>query len=227
MKSPKHYGVCIQTRRNLTYTTPARQMKITDVALTHPFSAIHEFKPNSLQDAENMKNSSYLSDYNQLGMAFAPLACNSFGQQAPEMLRFQWVVADRAAQRYVSLPDFALPISAEVPGCVDDHTSLLHKYKRYRRIFYRQSVQEVLVAIFEAVTERVFGRTHALQAYPQYREFFSRLSKPWQPVFRSLITDALSPPPSPPRVAPGSPVTSPVIPPSSQFSFCLIGVYWA
>jgi hypothetical protein len=37
---------------------------------------------------------------------------------------------------------------------------------------YRQSVHEVLIAIYEAVTERVLGRTYALQAYPEYRAFF-------------------------------------------------------
>ena len=40
---------------------------------------------------------------------------------------------------------------------------------------YRQSppaVHEVLIAIYEAVTERALGRTYALQAYPEYRAFF-------------------------------------------------------
>ena len=81
-------------------------------------------------------------------MAFAPLACNSFGQQAP--------------QRVVSLPDFSLPAAADLPGVVDEHASLLQLYKRRRQRFFRQSVQEVLVAIFEGVCERVFGRTFAL-----------------------------------------------------------------
>ena len=151
-----------------TYRFSSQTQLITDVTLIHPFSALHIFKPDSLGQAESLKNRSYRSAYNDQGMTFAPLACNFFGQQAPELLRYQWVVADRAAQRYVSLPNFSLPLSAEQPGNVDDHTSLLHKYKRYRRIFYHQSVQEVLVAIYEAVTERVFGRTHALQMYPEY-----------------------------------------------------------
>ena len=191
-----------------TYRFSSQTQLITDVTLLHPFSALHIFKPDSLGHAESLKNRSYRSAYNDQGMAFAPLACNSFGQQAPELLRYQWVVADRAAQRYVSLPTFSLPLSAEQPGNVDDHTSLLHKYKRYRRIFYHQSVQEVLVAIYEAVTERVFGRTHALQMYPEYEEFFRRLSTPWQPVFRTVESDRTSPPPSPPSQSAPPPPSS-------------------
>ena len=141
-------------------------------------------------------------------MAFAPLVCNSFGQQAPELLRYQWVVADSAAERYVYLPNFPLPLSAEQPGNADDHTSLLHKYKLHSRIFYHQSVQEVLVAIYEAVTERVFGRTHALQMYPEYEEFFRRLSTPWQPVFRTVESDRTSPHPSPSSQSAPPPLSS-------------------
>ena len=73
---------------------------ITDVTLTHPFSALHIVKPDSLGHAESLKNRSYRLAYNDQGMAFAPIACNSFGEQTPELLRYQWVVADRAAQRY-------------------------------------------------------------------------------------------------------------------------------
>ena len=76
-------------------------------------------------------------------MPFAPLACNSFGQQAPEMLGYQWIVADRAAQRVVSLPDFSLPAAADLPGVVDEHASLLQLYQRRSQRFFRQSVQEV------------------------------------------------------------------------------------
>jgi hypothetical protein len=31
------------------------------------------------------------------------------------------------------------------------------------------------------VTERVFGRTYALQANSQYQQFFQNLATPWQP----------------------------------------------
>ena len=76
-----------------TYRFSSQTQLITDVTLTHPFSASHVFKPDSLGLAESLKNRSYLSDYNAQGMAFAPLACNSFGQQAPELLHYHgWLL---------------------------------------------------------------------------------------------------------------------------------------
>ena len=99
------------------------------------------------------------------------------------MLRYQWIVADRAAQRVVSLPDFSLPTAADLPGVVDEHASLLQLYQRRRQRFFRQSVQEVLVATFEGVCERDFGSAFALQSYPEYLDFFRRCAVPWVPDF--------------------------------------------
>ena len=69
-----------------------------------------------------------------------------------------------------------MPAAADLPGpgVVDEHPSLLQLYQRRSQRFFRQSVQEILVAIFEEVCERVFGRTFALQSYSEYLEFFRR-----------------------------------------------------
>ena len=52
-------------------------------------------------------------------MAFAQLASVSclqlFGQQAPETLGYQGIVADPAAQLDVSLQDFQLPATVDLP----------------------------------------------------------------------------------------------------------------
>ena len=167
-----------------TYRFSSQTQLITDVTISHPYTRRHDFKPNSLWDAEALKNRLYFSSYQTRGMAFAPLACNSFGQQAPEMLRYQWIVADRAAQRVLSLPDFSLPAAADLPGVLDKHASLLQLYQRCSQQFFRQSVQEVLMAIFEGVCEWVFGSTFALQSYPEYLEFFRRCAVPWVPDFK-------------------------------------------
>ena len=156
----------------------------TNVTITHQYTRTHAFKPDSLRDADALKNRLYFSSYQTRGMAFAPMACNSFGQQAPEMLRYQWIVADRAAQRVLSLPDFSLPAAADLPGVLDKHASLLQLYQRCSQQFFRQSVQEVLMAIFEGVCEWVFGSTFALQSYPEYLEFFRRCAVPWVPDFK-------------------------------------------
>jgi hypothetical protein len=39
-------------------------------------------------------------------------------------------------------------------------------FKVYRARLYRQSVHEVLTAVYKEATERVLGRIYALQAYP-------------------------------------------------------------
>ena len=99
-------------------------------------------------------------------MAIAPLACISFRQQASEMLRYHGIVADRAAQRVVSLPDFSWSAAANIPGVVDAHSCLLVNVGKLTlptttsTVFFAKSVQEVLVvflmAIFGGVCERAF-----------------------------------------------------------------------
>ena len=67
-----------------TYRFSSQTQLGTDVTITHPYTRTHDFKPNSLRDAEALKNHLYFTSYQTQGMAFAPaLACNSFGQQAP------------------------------------------------------------------------------------------------------------------------------------------------
>jgi hypothetical protein len=48
---------------------------------------------------------------------------------------------------------------------VSSASASVSAFKACRARLYRQSVHEVLIAIYEAVTERVLGRTYALQAY--------------------------------------------------------------
>jgi hypothetical protein len=146
---------------------------ITDVTLVHPFTSRHQLKDDSLADAEARKNRAYKADYHAHGFAFAPLACNSFGQQGPDLLRYLWLIADRHAQRTCSglVPSSVFP----VPEAHCSASASVSAFKACRARLYRQSVHEVLIAIYEAVTERVLGRTYALQAYPEYRAFFLAL----------------------------------------------------
>jgi hypothetical protein len=115
-------------------------------------------------------------DYHAHGFAFAPLACNSFGQQGPDILWYLWLIADCHAQRTCSglVPSSVFPVS-------EAHCSAsasVSAFKACRARLYRQLVQEVLIAIYEAVTERVLGRTYVLKAYPEYRAFFLALRLP-------------------------------------------------
>jgi len=170
---------------------------ITDVTLVHPFDTRHQLNEDSLADAEVKKNKAYKADYHALGLTFAPLACNSFGQQGPDLLWYHWLIADRHAQRKCSglVPSSAIPISD--PQCSASASDSAFKACRAR--LYLQSVHEVLIAIYEAVTERVLGRTYALQSYPEYRAFFHAPLSSRPDLLPSL---PLPPPSSPPHSPP-------------------------
>jgi hypothetical protein len=97
------------------------------------------------------------------------LAFNSFqvGQQGPDLLRYHWVSADRRVQRTCSIlvPSSVFPVSGA--HCLPLHLFPL-SFKACRARLYRQLVHEVLIAVYEAVAERVLRRTYALQAFPEY-----------------------------------------------------------
>ena len=68
-----------------TYRFSSQTQLITGVTITHQYTRTHDFTPDSLRDAEALENRLYFPSYQTRVMAFAPLACNSFGQQAPEI----------------------------------------------------------------------------------------------------------------------------------------------
>jgi hypothetical protein len=60
------------------------------------------------------------------------------------------------------VPTFDLPDSAaRLHGQEATHSKLLESFQRLRSKLFRQSVQEVTTAVFEAVCERAFGSTLA------------------------------------------------------------------
>jgi hypothetical protein len=66
---------------------------VTDVILAHPFNSRHQLREDSIADAETRKNQAYKTDHHAQGLAFAPLACVSFGQQGSALLRYLWLIA--------------------------------------------------------------------------------------------------------------------------------------
>ena len=116
---------------------------------------------------ERHKCAKYLSDYHAQGYAFAPLVCNSLGQLGPDFVRFLWRLADHAARNHIP-PDLrALPILDPADQ------SHLQAFKRLRGHIYVQSTYKLLAAIFEGVTERIYGRTFTLKTLPRYREIIA------------------------------------------------------
>ena len=112
---------------------------------------------------ETHKRSKYLEAYHDQGIAFAPLVCNSLGQLGPDFLRFLWSLANHAARNQVPLELIALPQLG-----LDEPSPTQVAFQRLRCAIYTQSCYRVLAAIFEGVTERVYGRTFALRTLTEY-----------------------------------------------------------
>ena len=122
---------------------------------------------------------------------------NSWGVCGPDLLRFLWAVADHAARNAYSLPlDRILTLSQPAHSEIDppsEATMLSFKILRGRlNLDYRL---RLLTAIYEAFTERVFGRTHALVSHPEYLEHQAAARAVWQPTFSSPLplSSSLSP----------------------------------
>jgi hypothetical protein len=108
---------------------------------------------------------------------FAPLACNFSAQQVWISFgvfgSFLIVMCSRhAAPALCSHPSFlSLMLTA-----LSLHLFMVSALKACRTPLFGQSVHEVLIAIYKVITERVLGRTYALQAYPEYWASFLALS---------------------------------------------------
>ena len=102
-------------------------------------------------------------------------------------------------------PYFSLSAAADLPGPPWSRTSTLSAptLPTLPSTVFRQSVQEVLVAIFEGVCERVFGSTFALQS-PENPGFFRRCAVPWVPDFFHAPVDQGAPSGPPQNVGPSS-----------------------
>jgi hypothetical protein len=101
------------------------------------------------------------------------LIANSWGGGGPDLLRFLWAVADHAARNAHSLPlDRILTLSQPAFSEHDPPSEAqLLSFKILRgRLNYDYRLR-LLTAVYEAVTERIFGRTHALVSHPEFLDF--------------------------------------------------------
>ena len=151
---------------------------IMDVTLGHVYdTAGHSPKPNSLRDAENRKRAKYEVGYRRQGYAFAPLACNSLGQCGPDLLCWLWILADRSARLQSGLNPLAFQAPLSSSSAEDDP----HDVEQQRAYVFRDNKLRVLAAIFEAVTERVHGRTFAHSCSTAYLTWLQTTRTQWTP----------------------------------------------
>ena len=145
-----------------------------DFELGHTFDSSHSFKLNNLANMENQKRAKYLADYHDQGLAFAPLVCNSLGQLGPDFQNFLWALADHAAKNQFSA-------NLLDKQCLDFPTTDQATFQKLRSFLYLQALDKILAAIFEGVTERIYGRTFALRSLPAYQHTVAERSQPWYP----------------------------------------------
>ena len=126
------------------------------------------------------------------------LVANSFGQFGPELLRFLWALSDHAARSRVPVPQPIIPVlgaPAALAAAQADKT-LFERFKRLRSSYFVHARLAVLTAVYEGVSERVYGRTHALRTNPRYWDALRARSTLWQPG-PDLLQPLPPPPPSP------------------------------
>ena len=58
---------------------------------------------------------------------------------------------------------------------------MVRKFRRVRQTLYHKARLETLLAVYEGITERVFGRTYALRSNSQYHLRVQDASSLWHP----------------------------------------------
>lgn len=101
---------------------------IIDVRLGHTFKTTNYVcKSKCIPMMETEKRLKYSAGYHDKGYAMVP---NSWGVCSPDLIRFLWAVADRAARYHLSMPDADLrvlppqhicPHSASQTAAADSH----------------------------------------------------------------------------------------------------------
>ena len=110
---------------------------ITDLTIMHPYTWTHAFKPNSLRDAETLKNSVYFSSYQTWCMLSLQLLWSTGARNAtiPMVSGRLSSTTSRVITRFL--------FAAYLPGVVDEH-QLYQRSSNYTNAavngFFRKSL---------------------------------------------------------------------------------------
>ena len=85
-----------------------------------------------------------------------------------------WALADHAAKNQFSA-------NLLDKQCVDFTTADQATFQKLRSFLYLQELDKILAAIFEGVTEQIYGRKFALRSLPAYQHTVAERSQPWYP----------------------------------------------
>ena len=81
------------------------------------------------------------------------------------------------------------PVSSSQAAAAEAQVSAFKVLRGSLNVEYRQ---RILTAVYEAITERLYGRTFALSSFKCYRESLALGRAVWQPVFHDLPCDGPS-----------------------------------
>ena len=106
-----------------------------------------------------------------------------------ELLRLAWVCASWAAHMapvvLVASGSLSSPTS---PNSVEEDET----FKGLRSKLFHNFRLRILVAVYEAVTARLYGRSFALRSDPRYRHWMASNRPAWQPLFSDADPSAPS-----------------------------------
>ena len=163
------------------------------VSWAHQFTKTnHACKRKCIQVMETEKLLKYLAGYRDKGYTFARMVANPW-TVCTDLIRSLWTVADHTAPYQVSIPDSRLRFlpqqlngshSASQTAAADSQISAFKALRGCLNVEYRQ---RVLTAVYEAITERLYGHTYALSSAKLWLD-----SAVWQPVFNVLPCDGPS-----------------------------------
>lgn len=182
--------LCRRDHLNPDFPIGSQTQLVLDFTLGHTYTSSQRrgstpqrtLKRGTLRIMESEKCATYKSDYHNQGHAFAPLVSNSFGQLGSEFLRFLWALADYAARNLVPVP---VPIQSArgfpAADSEDDNSPRVRKFRRVRHAYYLKARTEVLLAVYEGISERIVGRTFALQNNPRFWFKIKDISTIWRP----------------------------------------------
>ena len=193
--------LCRRDQLNPDFPIGSQTQLVLDFTLGHTYTSSQRrgssqqrsLKRGTLRIMESEKLTTYKSDYHNQGHAFAPLVSNSFGQLGPEFLRFLWALADYAARNLVPVPMPIQPARPRPPAdSEDDDSPQVRKFRRVRHAFYLKARTEILLAVYEGISERITGRTYALQNNPQFWFRIKDISTIWRPELGRGVAPSIS-----------------------------------
>ena len=84
-------------------------------------------------------------------------------------------------KKYLCNGNLLGPVGVPRADSEDDNSSRVRKFRRVRHAYYLKARTEVPLAVYEGISERIIGRTFALQNNPKFWFRIKDISTIWRP----------------------------------------------